>query len=197
MKNLFTPDNAAILMIDHQVGTMKLATSRPAAELIHNARVLARVAVALDMPLLLTSSMETHFQGLILEDLQKIAPVHYQNRIKRPGVVNSWTYDEFRKAVLATGRKKLIMCGLTNEVCIIFPSISAVEEGFEVQVVADAGGSPTKDADNIALQRMRDHGVQITSTLQLTSELAQDWSTPTGTKISEIIYEEVLAKLVS
>ena len=82
MKNLFTPDNAATLMIDHQVGTMKLATSRPAEELIHNACVLARVAVVLDMPLILTSSMETHFQGLILDDIQKIAPIHYERRIK-------------------------------------------------------------------------------------------------------------------
>ncbi len=196
MKNLFTTENAAILLIDHQVGTVKLAVSTPRDEILRNTRALARTAVEARMPLILTSSQEDHFQGLLFDDLQQIAPDAYAKRVKRPGVVDCWLYEPFKQAVLATGRKKLIMGGLTNDVCIVFPAISAVEDGFEVQVVADAGGSPTKDADEISLERMRQHGVTITSTNQLLAELATDWASAGGSAIQRVLYEENLRHLV-
>lgn len=196
MKNLFTTADAAMLLIDHQVGTIKLAVSTPYAEIVRNTRALARVAVQANMPLVLTSSQEDHFQGLLLDDLQQIAPEAYAARIKRPGVVDAWTFAPFREAVVATGRKRLIMAGLTNDVCIVFPAISAVEDGYEVQVVADAAGSPTKAADQIALDRMARHGVTITSTNQLLAELATDWASAEGSSIQRVLYEENLRHLV-
>lgn len=196
MKNLFATDNAAMLLIDHQRGTIKLAVSTPYDEIVRNTRALARTAVAAGMPLVLTSSQEDHFQGTLLDDLQQLAPAAYATRIKRPGVVDCWLYEPFKQAVLATGRKKLVMAGLTNDVCIVYPAISAVEEGFEVQVVADAGGSPTKAADDISLDRMARHGVVITSTNQLLAELATDWASPGGSAIQRVLYEENLRHLV-
>lgn len=196
MKNLFTTRDTAMLLIDHQVGTIKLAGSTPREELVRNTRALARTAADTGMPLVLTSSQEDHFQGLLLDDLQAIAPKAYIDRIRRPGVVDCWMYVPFKAAVLATGRRKLVMAGLTNDVCIVYPAISAVEDGFEVQVVADAGGSPTKDADNAALERMRAHGVTITSTHQLLAELATDWSSEGGSPILRVLYEEKLRHLV-
>ncbi|ANH73493.1 isochorismatase family protein [Ralstonia insidiosa] len=196
MKNLFSPDNAVMLLIDHQRGTIKLATSTPYEEIVRNTRALARTAIESDMPLVLTSSQEDHFQGLLLDDIQHIAPQAYENRIKRPGVVDCWMYEPFKQAVLATGRKKIIMAGLTNDVCIVYPAISAVEDGFEVQVVADAGGSPTQMADQTSLDRMAKHGVTITTTNQLLAELATDWASPRGAAIQTILYEENLKHLV-
>ena len=168
----------------------------PNRKIVQNTRALARTAVETKMPLVLTSSMEDRFQGLLLDDLQKIAPEAYEKRVKRPGVVDCWEYDDYRNTVLATGRKKLIMAGLTNDVCIVFPAINAVEDGFEVQVVVDAGGSPTSIADETALRRMEKHGVTLTSTNQLMAELANSWSEGTGQTIQTIMYEEVLAKLM-
>lgn len=78
----------------------------------------------------------------------------------------------------------------------MFPAISAVEDGYEVQVVVDAGGSPTKDADDAAIERMRARGVTITSTNQLLAELATDWASPEGSAIQAILYEETLKHLV-
>jgi|SRR5579883_141225 len=196
MKNLFTPENATILLIDHQVGTIKLAPSTPYHEIVRNTRALARTAIEAKMPLVLTSSQEDHFQGLLLEDLQQLAPEPYAARVKRPGVVDCWQYPDFRKAVEKTGRKKLIMAGLTNDVCIVFPAISAVEDGYEVQVVADAGGSPTKAADDMALRRMESRGVVLTSTNQVMAELATDWASPVGQTVQKIMYEEVLKKFI-
>lgn len=196
MKNLFTTENSAMLLIDHQQGTIKLAKNIDYNQLVHNTRALTRTAVETGMPLVLTSSQEDHFQGLLLDDIQKLAPDAYAKRIKRPGVVDSWMYDDFKNAVLATKRKKLIMAGLTNDVCIVYPAISAVEEGFEVQVVADAGGSPTQLADETALRRMEKHGVTITTTNQVMAELATDWASQIGGAIQRIMYEEILKPLV-
>lgn len=196
MKNLFTTQNSVMLLIDHQVGTIKLAKNIDYAELVHNTRALARTAVKTHMPLVLTSSQEEHFQGLLLEDIQQIAPEAYAKRIKRPGVVDAWMYDDFKKAVVATGRKKIIMAGLTNDVCIVYPAISAVEDGYEVQVVVDAGGSPTQVADETAIRRMEKHGVILTTTNQVMAELATDWASENGQAIQFIMYEENLKPLV-
>lgn len=193
MKNKFTVENAAMLLIDHQQGTIKLARSIAHEEIIRNTRALARTAVETGMPLVLTTSMETHFQGLLLDDLQKIAPDAYEKRVRRPGVVDCWEYEEYKSAVIATGRKKLIMAGLTNDVCIVYPAISATEDGFEVQVVVDAGGSPTPLADETALRRMESRGVALTSTNQVMAELAGSWSEGNGQKIQTIMYEEILS----
>lgn len=196
MQNLFTTENAAMLLIDHQVGTIKLAQSTDHDEIVRNTRALARTAVETNMPLVLTTSQEDHFQGPLLPDLETIAPEAWSERVKRPGVVDAWMYQPFKDAVLATDRRKLIMAGLTNDVCIVYPAISAVEEGFEVQVVIDAGGSPTKAADNAAIERMRAHGVTITSTNQVMAELATDWASPTGAAIQGIMYQEILRRFV-
>ena len=196
MKNKFTIENTAMLLIDHQQGTIKLARNLSREEIVQNTRALARVAVETEMSLVLTSSMEDHFQGLLLDDLQKIAPEAYSNRIKRPGVVDCWEYDEYRNAVIATGKKKLIMAGLTNDVCIVYPAISAIEDGFEVQVVVDAGGSPTTLADETALRRMEKHGVTLTSTNQVMAELANSWSEGVGQTIQTVMYQEILSKFL-
>jgi nicotinamidase-related amidase len=196
MKNVFSIDDAAMLLIDHQVGTIKLAISTPQDEIVRNTRALARTAVETGMPLVLTSSQEDHFQGLLIPDLQQIAPEAYAARIKRPGVVDAWLYEPFRRAVEQTGRKKLIMSGLTNDVCIVYPAITAVEAGYEVQVVVDAAGSPTKTADDTALRRMEAHGVVLTSTNQLLAELAMDWASPRGAIVQRVMYEENLKHLI-
>lgn len=197
MKNKFTVENAAMLLIDHQQGTIKLARNLPREEIVQNTRALARTAVETGMPLVLTSSMEANFQGLLLEDLQTIAPHEYEKRVKRPGIVDCWEYEDYKKAVEATGKKKLIMAGLTNDVCTVYPAISAVEDGYEVQVVVDAGGSPTTLADETSLRRMEKHGVTLTSTNQVMAELAVSWSHDFGQKIQTIMYEEILAKLMN
>ena len=196
MKNLFTTLNSAMLLIDHQRGTLKLARNIPHDEIVRNTRALARTAVSTNMPLVLTSSQEDHFQGLLIDDLQKIAPDAYEKRVRRPGVVDCWGFDPFRKAVESTGKRKLIMAGLTNDVCIVYPAISALEDGYQVQVVVDAGGSPTQMADETALRRMERAGVILTSTNQLLAELATDWAGAIGSKIQGVMYEESLKRLI-
>lgn len=183
----FTADNAALLLIDHQVGTMGWVTSTTFDEMKRNALILAKAASILKLPTVLTSSMEEAAQGPLLAELQTILPAEFAARIKRLGIVNAMDDELFAAAVKATGRKKLILAGVTNDVCTVYPALSLVSQGFEVQVVADAGGSPTKMADDIALRRMEKNGVTLTSTNQLIAELAGSWATPEGAQLAHAL----------
>lgn len=183
----FTADNAAMLLIDHQVGTMGWVKSISFEEMKRNALMLAQSARILKMPVVLTSSMEEYAQGPLLSELESILPAEFAARIKRFGIVNAMDDENFAAAVKATGRRKLIIAGVTNDVCTVYPALSLVGDGFEVQVVADAGGSPTRMADDIALRRMERAGVTLTSTNQLIAELAGSWVTPEGGELIQVL----------
>ncbi len=185
----FTADNAAMLLIDHQVGTMGWAKSMPFEELKRNALMLAKSAAILNIPVVLTSSMEEYAQGPLVEELKTILPKEFAARIKRLGIVNAMDDENFAAAVNATGRKKLIIAGVTNDVCTVYPALTLVAAGFDVQVVADAGASPTKMADDIALRRMDKNGITLTTTNQLIAELAGSWATPQGEKLVQVLME--------
>lgn len=189
MNNVFNSKNSALLLIDHQVGTMSWVNSISFDEMKKHALMLAKTARAIQLPTILTSSMEDQAQGPLLAELQEILPTEFENRILRAGIVNAMTDPNFARAVEATGRKKIIVAGVTNDVCTVYPVLTLLEQGYEVQVVADAGGSPSKFADEMALIRMRDAGAVITSTNQLIAELAQDWSNEDGSKLLGIIVE--------
>jgi nicotinamidase-related amidase len=183
----FSAGNAALLLIDHQIGTMGWVKSIPFEEMKRNVLLLAQAARILKLPVVLTSSMEEHAQGPLLSELESILPAEFASRIKRFGIVNAMDDENFAAAIRATRRKKLIVAGVTNDVCTVFPALSLVREGFEVQVVADAGGSPSKMGDDIALRRMERGGVTLTSTNQLIAELVGDWTTPEGSQVVQVV----------
>jgi len=189
----FTAENAAMLLIDHQVGTMSWVKSIPLDELKRNVLLLAKTARILKLPVVLTSSMEDHAQGPLMSALGPILPDAFAARIKRVGIVNAVDDENFAAAVKSTGRNKLIIAGVTNDVCTVFPVLSLARERFDVQVVADAGGSPSKMADDMALRRMERAGVTLTSTNQLVAELVGNWTTPEGSQIVQVMMETMQA----
>jgi nicotinamidase-related amidase len=191
----FSADNAALLLIDHQVGTMQLIKNIDRELAAKQSIALAKMAKILNMPVVLTSSQENNAQGPLLPEIAEILPEAYEARIKRPGVVNAWAYPDFHKAVLATGRKQLIMAGVTTDVCLIFPAIDAAREGFAVQAVMDASGSPSDLSEEFSRQRMHDAGVVLTATNTLMAEIAQDWSTPTGQQLICLLFSDVFPAL--
>ena len=186
-KAAFNPSNAAMLLIDHQVGTMGWTHSHDINLVKQNALKLARIAKALDMPTVVTSSMEDQVQGPLVSELEQILPEAFAARIKRPGIVNAMHHEGFNKAVKATGRKKLFVAGITTEICVTFPVLQMLDEGYEVQVSADASASYTKYGDDLALRRMERAGAVITTVDQIISELAIDWTSPNGQKLEAIL----------
>jgi nicotinamidase-related amidase len=191
----FSKDNTALLLIDHQVGTMQLIKNIDRELAAKQAIALARMARILGLPTVITSSQEDRAQGPILPAIADILPEAHAARIKRPGVVNAWTYPAFREAVLATGKTNLIMVGVTTDVCLIFPAIDAAKEGFGVQAVLDASGSPSDLSEEFSRQRMRDAGVVLTATNTLIAEIAQDWSTPEGEQLIGLLFSDVFPAL--
>ena len=183
----FTPDNAAMLLIDHQIGTMAWTHSHDINLVKTNALKLARIAKAVSMPVVLTASMEDQVQGPLLPELTQILPEAFAQRVKRPGIINAMHHEGFNKAVKATGRKRLFVAGITTEVCVLFPALQMLEEGYEVQVSADASASWSKYGDDLALRRMEIAGAVITTVDQIIAELAIDWTSPNGQKLRAIL----------
>jgi hypothetical protein len=154
--------------------------------------MLAKSATIMGMPVILTSSMEDFVQGPLLAEFTTICPEAYANRIKRMGIVNAMEDEAFAAAVAATGRKKIVVAGVTNDVCTVFPVLTLLEQGYDVQVVADAGGSPTQIADEVALARMENAGATIVSANMVIAELAGDWGTDEGGQVVQLIVQALM-----
>jgi nicotinamidase-related amidase len=183
----FKPTSSALLLIDYQVGTMQLIRNQMPETSLRNAIALAKAALAFNMPIVLTSSQEDHLQGPVADSLQHVLPEPFAARVQRIGVVNAWDDPRFKKAVEATGRRQLIMGAVTTDICLVFPAISAVEDGFEVQAVMDASGSSFAIGEETSRRRMERSGVWLTSTNTMIAELVQDWSTAEGQKLMPLM----------
>jgi nicotinamidase-related amidase len=191
MSGQFTPDNCALVLIDHQVGTLQFVHTMSPETSLQNAIMLAKAAKAYGMPVVLTTSQEDHPQGPTAPALQEALPEAYKNRVKRTGIVNAWADPNFSAAVRATGREKLIMAAVTTDICLIFPAISAVQEGFKVLAVLDASGSSFDVQEELARRRMATAGVMLTTTNTAIAELVQDWSTPQGSQLIQLLMATV------
>jgi nicotinamidase-related amidase len=195
MNDIFTFKNSALLLIDHQIGTMKLIKNIPLEVVKRNTLALAKTAKILNIPTILTSSQEENVQGALLPELAEILPEAFETRIKRAGIVNAWNDANFKAAVEATGRKNLIMAGVTTDVCLVFPAISARQEGYQVQAVMDASGSPYEISEEMSRRRMESEGVVLTATNTMMAELAQDWSRPEGAQLLQVMFQDVLPQI--
>lgn len=188
----FAPADTAFLLIDHQVGTMQLIRNIDSAHAGRMALALAKAARIMNIPTVLTSSQEDRIQGPLMPELEQILPEAFARRVKREGVVNAWTDPAFKAAVLATGRRNLVMAGVTTDVCLVFPAIDAAQEGFRVQAVMDASGSPFELSEDMSRRRMQDAGVILTATNTLVAEMAQNWSSPEGSQLIQLLFTDVL-----
>jgi nicotinamidase-related amidase len=187
MRGQFTPDNSALVLIDYQVGTLQLIRSVSSDVSLRNAVLLTKAAETLKMPIVFTTSQEDRIQGPLAVDLQHASPSAYEKRVKRVGIVNAWSDPNFSGAVEATGRKNLIMGGVTTDICLIFPSISAAQLGFAVQAVIDASGSTYALQEEMSRRRMEQMGVVLTTTNTMIAELVQDWATPAGMELVKLL----------
>lgn len=178
----FNIEDTAIILIDHQVGTNTWAATTPLELLQRNVIILAKFAKGTKMPIVLTSSQEenVNVQGRLMPELEEILPDEYAARVKRQGVVNAWDDENFANACRNTGKKNFVMAGVTTDVCMVAPAISALEEGCNVKVVADACGSSNQIAEEMSYRRMEKAGVDLTSTNAIVAELVKNWATPAG-----------------
>ncbi|NBM96076.1 isochorismate family cysteine hydrolase YcaC [Proteus sp. G2660] len=166
-------DNAAVLLVDHQAGLLSLVRDIEPDKFNNNVLALANAAKYFNLPTILTTSFEDGPNGPLMPQLVEMFPdAPY---IARPGQINAWDNEDFVKAVKATGKKQLIIAGVVTEVCVAFPALSALEEGFEVFVVTDASGTFNAIARDSAWDRMSKAGAQLINWFGLAGELHRDW----------------------
>ena len=190
----FTPQNSAIILVDHQKMTMDWIYSQDKKNVENNLRMLARIGAEVNVPMLITTTLEDQI-GLTWEGIQTAAPKQFAARIKRGGTLNCFIDPNFKTAVKNLGRKNLIICGLTTDICLLHTVESAIKEGYNVIVVADASGSMSKLADDTSFDYFRQIGASVLSANATVTELFQDFSTVDGQKVMQINLQEVVSKL--
>src|SRR5689334_6096845 len=166
-------DNAAVLLVDHQAGLLSLVRDIQPDIFKNNVLALGALAKYFKLPTILTTSFETGPNGPLMPELKQQFPdAPY---IARPGNINAWDNEDFVKAVKATGKKQLLIAGIVTEVCVAFPTLSALEEGYEVFVVADASGTFNQTTRDAAWDRMSAAGAQMMTWFGVACELHRDW----------------------
>ena len=172
--HLLTPQNAAFIIIDYQPVQVNSIASMDRQLLVNNIVGASKAAVAYGLPIVhSTVNVKTGLNKPPIPQLRKVLdkfPTYDRTTI------NSWEDVEFRQAVEATGRRKLIMTALWTEACLTFPALDALREGYEVYVVADAVGGTSLVAHEAALRRIEQAGGKLISLPQLFCELQRDWN---------------------
>ena len=166
-------DDAAVLLVDHQAGLISLVQDYSPGEFKNNVLALAAVAKFMKLPTILTTSFEDGPNGPLVPELKQMFPdAPY---IPRPGQINAWDNDDFVTAIKETGRKQLIIAGVVTDVCVAFPALSAIEEGYDVFVVTDASGTFNEAVRHAAWLRMANAGAQMMNWFSVACELHRDW----------------------
>ena len=170
---LLKPDECALLLIDLQAGLAFGVESIDRQVLLNNTVALARTAGVFGVPIVVSTSATKVYSGPLMPAIQAVLPS--VTAIERRNM-NLWEDETVRAAVVETGRRRLLISGLLTEACVSFPVLSALKDGYEVFVVADACGGLTTTSHDLALRRMAAAGASMTSWVQVLLELQRDWT---------------------
>lgn len=170
---LYTPEDSAVVFIDNQPQMTFGVANMDRATLINNVTLLAKVAKEFKVPAIITAVESESFSGYVWPPLLDVFPG--QPVIERTSM-NSWDDAGFRKAIEATGRKNILMTGLWTEVCVTWPTIEMLAEGYNIYVVEDCCGATSVAAQEAALSRMVQAGATRVTTIAALLEWQRDWA---------------------
>jgi nicotinamidase-related amidase len=183
----WTPENTVFAFIDHQTGLMNLVGDTPTVEYKNYVVGLAKLAKIHGIPSVITTSAEGGPNGPKLPEVVALLPdAPY---IKRNGQINAWEDPAFVDAIRKTGRTKIVMSGITTDVCVAFAALSALDAGFEVYVVTDASGSMSEQTQLASLMRMQEAGAVMGTWFALSCEMLYDWRNPKGAESAQLFVE--------
>jgi nicotinamidase-related amidase len=169
---LLRPEDSIVVLIDHQPFQFANLNSHEPTMVINAVAGLAKAAKIFKVPTILTTVVEER-GGLIIKQIQDVYPE--QKPINRTWI-NTWQDPAVTGVVAKSGRKQLIIAGLWTEVCVAMPAIQAAAEGYDVFVVTDASGSVSKEAHDMAVRRMEQHGITPINWVAVASEWQRDWA---------------------
>ena len=171
--SLYTAEDSAVVFIDHQPQMTFGVSNIDRATLINNVTLLAKVAKEFNIPTVITAVETESFSGYVWPQLLDVFPGH--EVIERTSM-NSWDDEGFRAAIKATGKKNILMTGLWTEVCVTWPTIEMIGEGYNIYVVEDCCGATSQAAQDAALSRMVQAGAVRVTTLPALLEWQRDWA---------------------
>ncbi|MGW3423061.1 hydrolase [Streptomyces phaeochromogenes] len=169
---LLTPEKSVVLLIDHQGAQFAGMRSMDATLVVNNVTALAKGAKLFNVPTILTTVVEDR-GGHLIRQVQEVFPD--QTPIDRT-TINSWEDQRVVDAVDATGRKDLVIAGLWTDICLAWPAIHAIADGYRVFAVTDASGAATTEAHERGIQRMIQAGVIPTCAATVLGEWQRDWA---------------------
>ena len=185
--SLLTPENCTVCLIDHQPQMLFGVGSIDRQTVINNTVGLAKAAKVFNVPVILSTVETKSFSGYIWPQLRAVFP---DNKLFERSSMNAWEDADFVAEVERIGRKKLVIAGLWTEVCVAFPTIQALEAGYEVYAVADASGDINNMSHDMAMQRIIQAGAVPVTWLQVVLEFQRDWARrETYNPVMEIVKE--------
>lgn len=183
--HLLTPENCAVVLIDYQPEQYRTVTSSTREEIDLNVIAVCKLARAYDIPVIASTvgvdmGVNTGTAEAIMAELPGV------KEIDRSGV-NAWEDEEFRNAIKATGRRKIVIAGLWTEVCLTFPTLDMLAEGFEVYPVADAVGGISPVSHDRAFERMIQAGAHPVTAISFGSELIRNWARESSDRFRKVL----------
>ncbi|KAE8150647.1 isochorismatase family protein [Aspergillus avenaceus] len=171
--NRLDVDQCIFLFVDHQSGLIQLVNDYQQHEFQKNVMALAKVAQYYKSPAVLTTSFDTGPNGPIVKEITDLLP--NAPLIRRPGQINAMDNDDFVNEIKKTGRKQIVISGVLTEICVAFPALSLIEQGYEVFVVTDASGTFAEHTREAAHKRMAAAGCQLLNWAAVAGEIHRDW----------------------
>jgi nicotinamidase-related amidase len=183
--HLLTPENAALLVIDYQPNQFAGVGSMDTDLLLHNVVNMVKLAQVFGMPIVHSTVNVASGRGK--PTVPELADLLTDNPPIDRTTINSWEDENFLAAVRATGRRKLVLCALWTEMCMAFPALDALREGYEVYPVVDAIAGTTPDAHRAGLDRVIQAGGRPITWVSFSGELQRDWARPTAEAVVQIV----------
>ena len=172
-KGLLTPDNCVVALIDYQPQMLFGVSNFDRQTIINNTVALAKATRVFDVPVVLTTVETKSFSGNLWPQIRAVFPK--QEPIERSSM-NSWDDKNFVAAIERTGRKKIVLCGLWTEVCVAFPTVQAIHDGYEIFVVEDCCGDVNQVSHDNAMRRVLQAGAKPVTALSTMLEWQRDWA---------------------
>lgn len=173
-----TADNAAVLFVDHQTGLANGVQTQSPSEFQANVKAFVALASLYALPAIITTSAADGPNGPIMPVVAAGLPG--ATVVHRPGEINAFDNPEFAAAVEKTGRKKLLIAGISTDVCLAFAALSAEEKGYDVYAVFDASGTWSKLVEDVTIARLVQAGVKPINWVAVGAELMADWRSQHG-----------------
>ena len=190
IKTMIDPDDAVMLLIDHQSGLFQLVRDMDQPVLRSNVTALAKVARLAKIPTFTTASVPDGPNGPLIPEIHQSNPDAIY--IARTGQINAWDNPAWVKAIEATKRKTLLIAGTLTSVCMAFPTLSALAAGYKVFAIVDASGNWSKLATDLTIARVAQAGAMPIDTYAVLAELMSTWNRPDAMDFAAVMVDHIV-----